>query len=325
VKHMVPSQFDRSETLVTLIQGIVGVHPTRTVHAAGDIYRGTFTPTAEAKGYTRAVHFNGAPVPATVRFSTGGGSPDAPNTATAGMATKFYLPDGRVTDLICLNSEVFVVSSVDQICGLLATAEPDPATGQIDMAKVQQFVAAHPNIAAAFAMRAQVPIPVSLAQTNFHAIHVFRFINAEGAVHHIRYHWTADLGLAGLEAEKQKALPHNYLFTEMRGRLGKGPVSYTLWFEIGEDGDPINDPSAPWGKDRKRVKAGRLELVAETSIEEIGDPVMMHDPTRITDGIELTDDPIIEARRGAYEVSVAHRTGGWRACPFAKVAEDDVR
>ena len=317
---MVPSQFDRSNELVKLIQGIVGVHPTRTVHAAGDIYRGTFTPTAEAKLYTRAVHFSGAPVPVTVRFSTGGGSPDSPNTATAGMATKFYLPDGRVTDLIGLNSPVFVASNVDQVCGLLASAEPDPTTGQIDMDKVKRYLGEHPNMAAAFALRGQTPVPISLAQTNFHAIHVFLFLNADDELHHVRYHWVAGLGLSGMDADKQKALPHDYLFTEMEARVAKGPVSYTLLFEIAEPGDPINDPAAPWGEDRRRINAGRLELVAKTSLEEIGDPIMLHDPTRVTDGIQLTDDPIIEARRGAYEVSVAHRTGGWTSCPFAKVA-----
>jgi len=41
--------------------------------------------------------------------------------------------------------------------------------------------------------------------------------------------------------------------------------------------------------------------------------VMMHDPTAVTDGIEISpDDQIIAARRGAYLVSVAERTGGWQ-------------
>ena len=39
---------------------------------------------------------------------------------------------------------------------------------------------------------------------------------------------------------------------------------------------------------------------------------MVHDPTRVTDGIETSDDPILHARRGIYETSVAHRTGGWK-------------
>jgi catalase len=40
--------------------------------------------------------------------------------------------------------------------------------------------------------------------------------------------------------------------------------------------------------------------------------VMLHDPTRLTDGIEASDDPVLAVRRGVYEVSVAHRTGGWK-------------
>jgi hypothetical protein len=54
------------------------------------------------------------------------------------------------------------------------------------------------------------------------------------------------------------------------------------------------------------------KLVRPTTVEEIGDPVMLHDPTRLTDGIEPSDDPVLAVRRGVYEVSVAHRTGGWK-------------
>ena len=39
---------------------------------------------------------------------------------------------------------------------------------------------------------------------------------------------------------------------------------------------------------------------------------MLHDPTRLTDGMEASDGPILAVRRGVYEVPVAHRTGGWR-------------
>lgn len=39
---------------------------------------------------------------------------------------------------------------------------------------------------------------------------------------------------------------------------------------------------------------------------------MLHDPTRLTDGIEASDDPILAVRRGVYELFVALRTGGWK-------------
>ena len=49
---------------------------------------------------------------------------------------------------------------------------------------------------------------------------------------------------------------------------------------------------------------------------------MMHDPTAVTDGIEVSpDDQILAARRGAYLVSVAERAGGWqRRGTFAAAA-----
>jgi hypothetical protein len=36
----------------------------------------------------------------------------------------------------------------------------------------------------------------------------------------------------------------------------------------------------------------RPERIAEVSSEEVGDPIGRHDPARIADGIEPTDDPI---------------------------------
>ena len=42
---------------------------------------------------------------------------------------------------------------------------------------------------------------------------------------------------------------------------------------------------------------------------EQGDHIEVFDPTRVGDGIELSDDPILHARKGAYSVSAYHRLG----------------
>jgi catalase len=153
---------------------------------------------------------------------------------------------------------------------------------------------------------------VSFAQTEFHALHAFRFMNAEDKATYARYHWEPEAGVAGQTLEELQKLSPSYLFEELEERLRKAPVIYNLVLELAENGDPLDDPSAPWPNDRRRVKIGHIELMRPTTVEEIGDPVMLHDPTRVTDGIELSDDPILAARRGIYEVSVAHRTGGWK-------------
>jgi catalase len=117
------------------------------------------------------------------------------------------------------------------------------------------------------------------------------------------------------------------LYDEFENRLRANPVAFRLELELAREWDPVDDPSAFWPDDRERVIVGRLELVRPITLAEIGDPVMMHDPTAVTDGIEVSpDDQIMAARRGAYLLSVAERTGGWQrrspllaqGCPFSK-------
>jgi catalase len=45
----------------------------------------------------------------------------------------------------------------------------------------------------------------------------------------------------------------------------------------------------------------------ETGRETDGD-VLVFDPVRVTDGIELSEDPILKYRSPAYSASVARRT-----------------
>jgi catalase len=74
------------------------------------------------------------------------------------------------------------------------------------------------------------------------------------------------------------------------------------------DGDPLDDPTAAWPDDRAVVLLGHLEVTALAYDRERDGDVLVFDPTRVPDGIRLTDDPILLARPGAYSVSIARRT-----------------
>ena len=77
---------------------------------------------------------------------------------------------------------------------------------------------------------------------------------------------------------------------------------------MADDGDPIDDPTAVWPDGRTVVELGRLELTGLAFDRERDGDVLVFDPTRVTDGIQVTDDPILLARPGAYSVSIARRT-----------------
>jgi catalase len=308
--------FYRSDEFVAAVHRAEGgiFETFRAAHASGRIYAGTFTATPVAKTLSRAAHFQGTPVPVTARLSGKSGDPTKKPSNIVAMATKFYLPDGTTTDLIAITLPAFFARTPDEFFAFAEASTPDPKTGQPDLAKLKAFAASHPNAAKVLALLISQPALVSFAQVSYRPLHTFLFVNADGKARWARYNWEPEAGVAGQPLEELAKQPHDYLFDEFERRLRAAPVAFRLELELAQDGDPVDDPSAMWPSDRERVVVGRLELVRRITEDEIGDPVMMHDPTAVTDGIEISpDDQIIAVRRGAYEVSVAQRTGGWPA------------
>jgi catalase len=300
-------QYHHAHALVEGIHGLRGFHPGyRAVHALGRIYRGTFTASGDGAALTRAVHFQpGAAVPTTARFSSSSADPEASLTPAAAIAVKFYLDDGTVTDLIAINLPLFPLPTPDDYLLFFAAA--------VDPAAKAAFFATRPKIAADLQSLATMPAPRSLAETAYNAIHAFWFENDADQRRAGRYHWVPEAGESGQTAAELKALPNDALFEELETRLAQGPVRFALYLSLAEAGDDLTDPSTAWPQTRERVLLGELALHRRTSLEEIGDPIMLHDPTRTTDGIDVTDDPVLNVRRGAYEVSAANRGAGWKS------------
>ena len=95
---------------------------------------------------------------------------------------------------------------------------------------------------------------------------------------------------------------------ELTERLARAPVVFDVDVQLAGDGDPVDDPTAPWPDAGEVVRLARLEIVAPAHDREVGGDVLVFDPTRVPDGITLSADPILHARPGAYSVSVARRT-----------------
>ena len=330
--NMNHGQFYKADKLVEAVHKNAGgiFAGFRGAHAFGRIYQGTFTPTAMAKSISRAAHFQGPPVPATARLSAVSGDPNQKPENVVAMATKFYLPDGTITDLIGITLPAFFAGTPEEFFGFEEARAADPTTGKLDQAKLLAYLVNHPNAARVVHSLQTQLAPMSLAQTSFRALHAYRFSNAADESRWARYHWEPEAGVVGQSVEELVKKPHDYLFDEFETRLKRNTVAFTLDLQFAEEGDSLDDPSAIWPDDRERVTVGRLELTRPITLEELGDPVMMHDPTRVTDGIEVSqNDQIIALRRGAYMLSVAQRTGGWQrqsptlaqhGCPFHAAA-----
>ena len=304
----------QAEELVDAINAISGSHPgRRAAHAKGTLCAGTFTATPHAAGLTTAAHMQGESVRVTVRFSNGSGNPetaDGDRREGRGIAIKFYLPDDSTTDIVSITIPVFFVRTPEEFLGFTRARAPDPETGELDMEKIGAFVSEHPATAQALQLiiPSLVP-PRSYATCAFNSLHAFRLVNGEGEGRFVRYRIEPEAGIEAMPDDELESASPNYLQDEIRERLGREPVGFRLFARLAEEGDSLDDPTAAWPDERERVELGRLELTGLDTERETGDDVLVFDPTRVTEGIELSDDPILRIRSHAYSVSVERRSG----------------
>jgi catalase len=295
-----------AEQAVDAINDLAGRHPGhRSAHAKGTLLAGTFTPIGA--GLTRAAHMQDEPVPVTVRFSNGSGNPGVPDYAREGrgMAVKFYLPDGSRTDIVALSLPCFFVRTPEDFLEFTRARKPDPATGQPDLEKVGAFMSAHPEAVPGIQAALSDEPPDSYATYAYNSIHAFRWLDASGGERFVRYRFEPELGERTISSDEAKARGPDYL---QRDILERTDAAFRLLVVIAGEGDPVDDPTVEWPADRERVEVGRLELTGPETERERGGDILVFDPTRVVDGIELTDDPILRFRPLAYSVSVERRT-----------------
>jgi catalase len=286
-----------------------GVHTGfRFMHAKGIVVSGSFMPTAQAKSLSRAAHFNGPPVPVTVRFSNAPGVPtnldNDPGSGPRGMAIRFTLPGGAFTDIVSISHNGFVVGTGDDFLAFLkAIAASGPKASH--PTPIETFLTSHPR-AAKFVTEIQVR-PKSYATLAYFGNNAFVFVDQNGKRQPVRYQIVPVAGVENLDSASAAKAGGDYLLEDLQRRLGRGPAEFRLYAQLPNSGDPTNDGSIVWPDDRKRVLLGTIRL---TKVEPNQDELqrsLTFNPTFLTSGIELSDDPVVPLRSAVYALSVAHR------------------
>src|SRR3954453_7535663 len=302
---------DLSVRLVDALNGAYGVHAGhRAAHAKGVLCSATFTASGAAGALSTAAPLQGEPVRAHVRFSNGGGDPTTPDGTrdARGIGVKLYLPDGTTTDVVGITLPAFFTRTPEDLIEFNVARRPDPETGELDMAKVGSFLGEHPETVPAVTAAITLPIPASYAQLTYNGLHTFKFVGADGTVTPARYHFVPAAGEASITDDEAAARSDDYLRDELDARLADGPAVFRVELSLAADGDALDDATALWPDERERVHIGDLAITALAFDREADGDVLVFDPTRVTAGIELSDDPILLARAGAYSESARRRT-----------------
>ena len=283
------------------VNRVFGSHPKhRSLHARGTFYEGTFTASSEAAALTTAAAFSGAATPLLLRWSNGSGNPHHSDKGpdVRGMAVSFRAPGGNF-DLLGQTSPRFPVRTPEDFIAL-TEASQKPAFFPLFLARRPNAL---PSLVASVKAKAAVP-PFSYAEISYFPIHAYGWIDAAGERSWVRFVLqplaTRDQRPAGTFDGRQR------LTDEIVARLAERPVLYDVRVTVAAATDDPHDPMSVWDGARE-FSGGVIEVTAPTEDPEQDGKVVVFDPTRTVPGIELSDDPILLYRAGAYSESVSRR------------------
>ncbi|EMD65416.1 hypothetical protein GGP41_010314 [Bipolaris sorokiniana] len=302
---------ETSNGLVSTLRGMAGdaAQSFRPAHAKGHLLTGTFKPTTSAAELTSAPHFNAASTPITVRFSSSTGFPKIPDTdANAnprGIAIRFHLPEQngkrQHTDIIAHSTKYFPTRTGAEFLEFLKAATSSNAAEA-----VPEFLSRHPETARF--LQDSKPSPESFATEKFFGVNAFRFVKQD-KVTTLRYRIVPVAGEQHVDVEALKSKSDTYLFDELTPRLEKAPVEFKLLAQIAEEGDVTDDATQIWPEERKVVELGKITiektLGEEESLEKQRNVIF--DPIPRVQGVEPSDDPLLEVRANVYLISGKQR------------------
>lgn len=227
--------------MIDAFERTFGVHPgQRRNHIKGTCAAGEFLGTADAAALSRSALFSGKTIPMIAGFSLGGGSPEVPDAAPAprGMALEFHLPGGALQHITMINVPIFGATSPASFRDLIVAAKPDPKTHQPDPQKLKAYADTHPDAMALTQLSSHHTPTANYYQTTFFSIHTFKFVDAKGAEHPVRWRFIPRDGTKEMTAAEMKAAPHDFLEKNLIERTGKGPSVWDMMVYVGEPGDP---------------------------------------------------------------------------------------
>jgi catalase len=280
----------------------------RVVHAKGVVCQGTFAPSKDAATLSKAAHFQGASVPITVRFSDGAPDPaipdGSPGAGPRGMAIRFKLPDDGETDIVALSHNGFIVGTGEEFLALQkAIVATDPSKPH--PWPIEAFLGTHP-LALKFVQEVQVA-PASFGTQPFFSNNAFIFVNKKGVKQAGRYKILPVAGQRSLSEAEAKTKSADFLAEELKTRLTSGPIKFRLIVQLPNAGDPTSDGSLVWPDDRKTIELGTISVTSVVADSDAAQRALVFFPTNLTDGIELSDDPLPSLRTSVYALSFARR------------------
>ena len=303
--------------------------PERVVHARGAGAHGVFEGYGSATSVTKAGFLaKGKETQVFVRFSTVLGSRGSADTVrdTRGFATKFYTDEGTF-DLVANNIPVFFIQDGIKFPDVIHAAKPHPDR------EIPQAQSAHDTFWDFVSLHTEAQhhtiwnmsdrgIPRSYRMMEGFGVHTFRCVNDAGGTSLVKFHWKPVLGVHSLtweEAQMIGGIDPDFHRRDLYDAIESGAFpQWELGIQVFEDtedqmfaGIDLLDPTKIVPEELAEVQAiGRLTLNANpTNFFAETEQVAFH-VGHLPPGIDVTDDPLLQARLFSYVDTQLTRLGG---------------
>ncbi|MFI5085618.1 MAG: catalase [Actinomycetales bacterium] len=303
--------------------------PERVVHARGAGAHGIFRSYGSASKISRAGFLaKNVETPVFVRFSAVLGSRGSADTVrdTRGFATKFYTGEGTF-DLVGNNMPVFFIQDGIKFPDVIHAGKPRPdreiPQAQSAHDSFWDFVSLHTE-AQAHTMwnMSDRALPRSFRTMEGFGVHTFRFVNAEGKTSLVKFHWKPKQGVHSLlweEAQLINGMDPDFHRRDLADAIEAGAFpQWELGVQVFPDteeeffaGIDLLDPTKFIPEELAPVQligimtlnANPVNYFAET------EQVAFH-PGHLVPGIDVTNDPLLQARLFSYLDTQISRLGG---------------
>jgi catalase len=179
------------------------------------------------------------------------------------------------------------------------------STSKESPSPIEKFLAVHP--AASAFVKTPKPTPASFATETYFGVTAMRFTNKDGASRYGRYRIVPEAGAKHLSAEEAKTKETDFLFNEIQQRLESGPARFRIMVQLANKGDVVDDATVHWPEDRETAQFGTISLTKIALDNAHEQQRIIFDPIPRIDGIDPSDDPLLELRAAVYLISGRRR------------------
>lgn len=298
--------------------------PERAVHAKGAGAHGYFECTNDVTKYCKAKFLDtvGKRTPVFVRFSTTAGENGSADTVKdpRGMAVKFYTEEGN-WDMTGNNTPVFFIRDPMKFPDLIHSRRKDPQSNLKSATTWWDFFSWHPESAHNVGiLNSDRGTPDGYRHIHGFGSHTFKWVNSNGEVFFVKFHFKTDSGIKNLpaaEALRITGTDPDYATRDLFQHIKSGKTAtWTCNVQVMPEADAatyrwnVLDVTKVWPHgDYPLIPFGKIVLNRNPNNYFAETEQAAFNPGNLVPGIEPSNDRVLQGRLFSYPDTHRHRLG----------------